>query len=160
MGWYIEQQRERARLVWRDYDPSTVPPDYQSYYARDQHLASGPHPGEPTPEAVRLRDLQSILQAHEIMIEYVLGQDRSFALEIGPQRLAAYRALMATVFTDFHLFAHLYGIDLRDGVEAAAHHIEIQSAFLGHLDSGPDALSQKRWDRNSALLDVQHHRAT
>jgi len=53
VGWYIEQQRERARLVWRDYDPSTVPPDYQSYYARDQRLASGPHPGEPTPEQVR-----------------------------------------------------------------------------------------------------------
>ena len=30
VGWYIEQQRERARLVWRDYDPSTVPPDYQA----------------------------------------------------------------------------------------------------------------------------------
>jgi len=53
VAWYIEQQRERARLVWRDYDPSTVPPDYQGYHARDQHLASGPHPGEPTPEAVR-----------------------------------------------------------------------------------------------------------
>ena len=53
VGWYIEQQRERARLVWRDYDPSTVPPDYQGYYARDQRLASGPHPGEPTPEEVR-----------------------------------------------------------------------------------------------------------
>ena len=36
VGWYIEQQRERARLVWRDYDPATVPPDYQGYYARDQ----------------------------------------------------------------------------------------------------------------------------
>jgi len=53
VGWYIEQQRERARLVWRDYDPSTVPPDYQSYYARDQRLASGPHTGETTPEEVR-----------------------------------------------------------------------------------------------------------
>ena len=51
--WYIEQQRERARLVWRDYDPSTVPPDYQGYYARDQRLAAGPHPGEPTPQQVR-----------------------------------------------------------------------------------------------------------
>jgi alkanesulfonate monooxygenase SsuD/methylene tetrahydromethanopterin reductase-like flavin-dependent oxidoreductase (luciferase family) len=29
VGWYIEQQRERARLVWRDYDPTNVPPDYQ-----------------------------------------------------------------------------------------------------------------------------------
>src|SRR5208282_3516293 len=53
VGWYLEQQRERARLVWRDYDPATVPPDYQGYYARDQRLASGPHPGEPTPEEVR-----------------------------------------------------------------------------------------------------------
>ena len=53
VGWYIEQQRERARLVWRDYDPATVPSDYQGYYARDQHLASGPHPGEPTPKEVR-----------------------------------------------------------------------------------------------------------
>jgi len=51
--WYIEQQRERARLVWRDYDPATVPPDYQGYYARDQRLAAGPHPGEPTPRDVR-----------------------------------------------------------------------------------------------------------
>jgi alkanesulfonate monooxygenase SsuD/methylene tetrahydromethanopterin reductase-like flavin-dependent oxidoreductase (luciferase family) len=53
VAWYIEQQRERARLVWRDYDPSTVPPDYQGYYARDRRLASGPHPGEPTPQDVR-----------------------------------------------------------------------------------------------------------
>ncbi|HEY3909030.1 MAG TPA: LLM class flavin-dependent oxidoreductase [Stellaceae bacterium] len=53
VGWYLEQQRERARLVWRDYDPGTVPPDYQGYYARDQRLASGPHPGEPTPQEVR-----------------------------------------------------------------------------------------------------------
>jgi alkanesulfonate monooxygenase SsuD/methylene tetrahydromethanopterin reductase-like flavin-dependent oxidoreductase (luciferase family) len=55
IGWYLEQQRERARLVWRDYDPTTVPPDYQGYYARDQRLATGPHPGEPTPQEVRER---------------------------------------------------------------------------------------------------------
>jgi alkanesulfonate monooxygenase SsuD/methylene tetrahydromethanopterin reductase-like flavin-dependent oxidoreductase (luciferase family) len=55
VGWYLEQQRERARLVWRDYDPATVPPDYQEYYKRDQRLASGPHPGEPTPQQVRER---------------------------------------------------------------------------------------------------------
>jgi alkanesulfonate monooxygenase SsuD/methylene tetrahydromethanopterin reductase-like flavin-dependent oxidoreductase (luciferase family) len=53
IAWYLEQQRERARLVWRDYDPANVPPDYQGYYARDRRLAGGPHPGEPTPEAVR-----------------------------------------------------------------------------------------------------------
>ena len=39
--------------LWRDYDPTTVPPDYQGYYARDQRLASGPHPGEPTAREVR-----------------------------------------------------------------------------------------------------------
>jgi alkanesulfonate monooxygenase SsuD/methylene tetrahydromethanopterin reductase-like flavin-dependent oxidoreductase (luciferase family) len=53
VAWYIEQQRERARLVWRDYDPATVPADYQAYYARDQRLAGGPYPGEPTPQEVR-----------------------------------------------------------------------------------------------------------
>jgi alkanesulfonate monooxygenase SsuD/methylene tetrahydromethanopterin reductase-like flavin-dependent oxidoreductase (luciferase family) len=53
VDWYLEQQRERARLVWRDYDPATVPPDYQSYYARDQRLAAGPHPGELTPREVQ-----------------------------------------------------------------------------------------------------------
>jgi len=51
--WYIEQQRERARLVWRDYDPATVPPDYKAYYDRDRRLAAGPHPGEPTPREIR-----------------------------------------------------------------------------------------------------------
>ncbi len=63
VGWYIEQQRERARLVWRDYDPTTVPPDYQGYYARDQRLASGPHPGEPTPER-GARARHQILRRH------------------------------------------------------------------------------------------------
>jgi putative pyoverdin transport system ATP-binding/permease protein len=33
-------------------------------------------------------------------------------VEIEPTRLASYRALMATVFADFHLFAQLYGLDL------------------------------------------------
>ncbi len=31
VAWYLEQQRERARLVWRDYDPETVPPDYPGH---------------------------------------------------------------------------------------------------------------------------------
>lgn len=52
VDWYMEQQRERARLVWRDFDPSTVPRDYQGYYQRDQRLARGPHEGDPTPQAV------------------------------------------------------------------------------------------------------------
>jgi alkanesulfonate monooxygenase SsuD/methylene tetrahydromethanopterin reductase-like flavin-dependent oxidoreductase (luciferase family) len=53
VAWYLEQQRERARLVWRDYDPANVPIDYQGYYARDRRLAAGPHPGEPTPAEVQ-----------------------------------------------------------------------------------------------------------
>ena len=51
IGWYMEQQRERARLVWQGVDPTTVPPDYQGYYERDMKLAAGPHPGESTPPA-------------------------------------------------------------------------------------------------------------
>lgn len=39
---------------------------------------------------------------------------------VGPQRLHAYRELMATVFADFHLFARLYGIASLDMVEADA----------------------------------------
>ena len=63
VDWYIEQQRERARLVWRDYDPTTVPSDYQGYYARDQRLASGPHPGEPTPSG-GARARHEVLRRH------------------------------------------------------------------------------------------------
>ncbi|KAA1057542.1 ATP-binding cassette domain-containing protein [Azospirillum argentinense] len=38
---------------------------------------------------------------------------------VGPQRIAAYRELMATVFADLHLFARLYGQDALNPVEAA-----------------------------------------
>jgi alkanesulfonate monooxygenase SsuD/methylene tetrahydromethanopterin reductase-like flavin-dependent oxidoreductase (luciferase family) len=92
VGWYIEQQRERARLVWRDYDPSTVPPDYQSYYARDQHLASGPHPGEPTPDAVRQRGTSFCVGTPAECIRFLelyeaLGIEEVFLLcAIGPAR--------------------------------------------------------------------------
>jgi putative ATP-binding cassette transporter len=37
---------------------------------------------------------------------------------VGPARLAAYRETMATVFADFHLFTHLYGLDEPDPEEA------------------------------------------
>ena len=43
IGWYMDQQRERARLVWQGVDPATVPSDYQGYYERDMKLAAGPH---------------------------------------------------------------------------------------------------------------------
>jgi putative ATP-binding cassette transporter len=38
---------------------------------------------------------------------------------IGPDRMAAYRETMATVFADFHLFARLYGVEHPDPAEAA-----------------------------------------
>jgi putative ATP-binding cassette transporter len=34
---------------------------------------------------------------------------------IGPERLSGYRSLIATVFTDFHLFSRLYGADAQNG---------------------------------------------
>ena len=39
---------------------------------------------------MKLKDLQSILQRNEIVVEYVLGQERSFALEIGPRVVNSY----------------------------------------------------------------------
>ena len=88
--WYLEQQRERARLVWRDYDPTTVPPDYQGYYARDQRLASGPHPGEPTPQEVREQGTKFCVGTPADCIRFLeiyeaLGIDEVFLLcAIGP----------------------------------------------------------------------------
>jgi alkanesulfonate monooxygenase SsuD/methylene tetrahydromethanopterin reductase-like flavin-dependent oxidoreductase (luciferase family) len=85
VGWYVEQQRERARLVWRDYDPSTVPPDYQGYYVRDQRLAAGPHPGEPTPqqvrvgtpaECIRFLELYESLGIEEVILLCAIGPAR------------------------------------------------------------------------------------
>ncbi len=90
VDWYLEQQRERARLVWRDYDPATVPPDYQDYYKRDQRLASGPHPGEPTPHEVRERGTSFCVGTPADCIRFLeiyeaLGIDEVFLLcAIGP----------------------------------------------------------------------------
>jgi len=90
VGWYIEQQRERARLVWRDYDPGTVPPDYREYYARDQRLASGPHPGEPTPREVRDKGESFCVGTPDECIRFLelyeaLGMEEVFLLcAVGP----------------------------------------------------------------------------
>jgi alkanesulfonate monooxygenase SsuD/methylene tetrahydromethanopterin reductase-like flavin-dependent oxidoreductase (luciferase family) len=92
VDWYIEQQRERARLVWRDYDPSTVPPDYQGYYDRDQRLASGPHPGEPTAREVREEGTKFCVGTPADCIRFIemyeaLGIEEVFLLcAIGPAR--------------------------------------------------------------------------
>ncbi|MGH7047821.1 MAG: LLM class flavin-dependent oxidoreductase [Stellaceae bacterium] len=92
VGWYMEQQRERARLVWRDYDPATVPADYRGYYARDQRLASGPHPGEPTPQQVREQGTKFCVGTPSDCIRFLeayeaLGIEEVFMLcAIGPAR--------------------------------------------------------------------------
>jgi alkanesulfonate monooxygenase SsuD/methylene tetrahydromethanopterin reductase-like flavin-dependent oxidoreductase (luciferase family) len=103
VGWYIEQQRERARLVWRDYDAATVPPDYQGYYARDQRLAAGPHPGEPTPREVRDRGEQFCVGTPAECIRFIelyeaLGIEEMILLcAVGP---AAHEEVLNTL----HLF--------------------------------------------------------
>src|SRR5712691_12695056 len=38
--WYMAQQRERARLLWRDFDPSQVPPDYRRMCAILRHSSA------------------------------------------------------------------------------------------------------------------------
>ncbi len=92
VSWYTEQQRERARLVWRDYDPATVPPDYRGYYERDQRLAAGPHPGEPTPREVIEQGTSFCVGTPEDCIRFIetyeaLGIEEVFPLcAIGPAR--------------------------------------------------------------------------
>ncbi|HSX76954.1 MAG TPA: LLM class flavin-dependent oxidoreductase, partial [Candidatus Saccharimonadia bacterium] len=98
--WYLEQQRERARLVWRDFDPSTVPPDYQGYYERDQRLASGPHPGEPTPQEIIKQGTSFCMGTPDECIRFLelyeaLGIEEVFLLcAIGP---AAHQEVRNTI---------------------------------------------------------------
>ena len=92
VGWYMEQQRERARLVWRDFDPSTVPPDYQGYYNRDQRLANGPYPDDPTPQQVVEKGTSFCVGTPDDCIRFIetyeaLGIEEVFPLcAIGPAR--------------------------------------------------------------------------
>ncbi len=92
VAWYLEQQRERARLVWRDYDPTNVPADYQGYHARDQRLAAGPQPGEPTPRAVRDEGTKFCVGTPEECIRFLelyeaLGIEEAILLcAVGPAR--------------------------------------------------------------------------
>ena len=80
-------------------------------------------------------------------------------VEIGPQCLAGYRALMATVFADFHLFARLYGIDPPESGEAAAllqwMEVERSTALDGDRFSRRDlsAGQRKRLGLIAALLE-------
>ena len=88
--WYMDQQRERARLVWRGVNPVTVPLDYQGYYDRDMRLAAGPHPGDPTAEEVIERGASFCVGTPDDCIRFVesyeaMGIEQVFCLcAIGP----------------------------------------------------------------------------
>ena len=100
VAWYLEQQRKRAQLVWRGVDPATVPPDYQGYYERDQRLASGPHPGDPTPEDVVRQGTKFCVGTPDDCIRFyetyeAMGVEQVFLLcAIGP---AANEEVMNTI---------------------------------------------------------------
>ena len=100
VGWYLDQQRARARLVWQGADPASVPSDYQGYYQRDQKLASGPHPGDPTPQAVIKNGTSLCVGTPDDCIRFIetyeaLGIEQVFSLcAIGP---AANEEVMNTI---------------------------------------------------------------
>ena len=100
VGWYMDQQRARARLVWQGVDPTTVPPDYQGYYQRDQRLAGGPYPGDPTPQEVVQRGTSFCVGTPEDCIKFLetyeaVGIEQVFSLcAIGP---AAHEEVMNTI---------------------------------------------------------------
>jgi alkanesulfonate monooxygenase SsuD/methylene tetrahydromethanopterin reductase-like flavin-dependent oxidoreductase (luciferase family) len=100
VAWYMDQQRKRAQLVWGGVDPATVPPDYQGYYERDQHLAAGPHPGDPTPADVVKRGTNFCVGTPDDCIKFyesyeAMGVEQMFLLcAIGP---AANEEVMNTI---------------------------------------------------------------
>jgi len=77
-----------------------VPPDYQGYYARDQRLAAGPHPGEPTPREVRDRGDQFCVGTPAECIRFIelyeaLGIEEMILLcAVGP---AAHEEVLSTL---------------------------------------------------------------
>ena len=90
IGWYMDQQRERARLVWQGVDPATVPSDYQGYYERDMKLAAGPHQGEATASETVKKGTSFCVGTPEQCIEFfekyeAMGVEQVFLLSaIGP----------------------------------------------------------------------------
>ncbi len=100
VAWYLDQQRKRAQLVWGGVDPATVPPDYQGYYERDQKLAAGPHPGDPTPADVVKRGTNFCVGTPDDCIKFyesyeAMGVEQVFLLcAIGP---AANEEVMNTI---------------------------------------------------------------
>ena len=91
LTWYLDQQRARARLVWQGVDPTTVPPDYQGYYERDQKLAAGPYPEDPTAQDVLSRGTSFCFGTPGECIKFLesyeaMGIDQAFFLcAIGPE---------------------------------------------------------------------------
>jgi alkanesulfonate monooxygenase SsuD/methylene tetrahydromethanopterin reductase-like flavin-dependent oxidoreductase (luciferase family) len=89
--WYMDQQRERARLVWRGVDPATVPPDYQGYYERDMRLAAGPYSDDAKAEDRIKQGRAFWVGTPEQCIRFVeeyeaMGIDQIFSLSaIGPE---------------------------------------------------------------------------
>jgi alkanesulfonate monooxygenase SsuD/methylene tetrahydromethanopterin reductase-like flavin-dependent oxidoreductase (luciferase family) len=100
IGWYMDQQRERARLVWQGVDPATVPPDYQGYYERDMKLAAGPHPGDATAAETVKKGTSFCVGTPEQCIEFFeryeeMGVEQVFLLSaIGP---ASHEEVMNTL---------------------------------------------------------------
>ena len=90
VGWYLDQQRDRARLVWQGVDPATVPADYQGYYERDQRLAAGPYPTDPTAQEVVKRGTSFSVGTPDDCIKFLeayeaVGIEQVFSLcAIGP----------------------------------------------------------------------------
>lgn len=81
--------------------------------------------------------------------------------EISPSRLAGYRALMAPIFSDFHLFARLYGLDAPDRitVEDLLRWMEMErvSGFDGNRFTRTDLSTgqRKRLALIAALLEAK-----
>ena len=122
--WYMDQQRERARLVWRGVDPATVPPDYQGYYERDMKLASGPHPGDNRAEDVLKQGRSFWVGTPDQCIQFVedyeaMGIEQVFSLSaIGP---AAHEEVMNTIrVIGNHVIPHFRAKEKCQAKEAAA----------------------------------------
>ena len=111
---YLKQQRERARLVWRGVDPASVPPDYQGYYERDQHLAAGPHPGDPTPADVVRQGTKFCIGTPDDCIKFyeayeAMGVEQVFLLcAIGPAANEAARIESLTKTTGCRMLVSDY----------------------------------------------------
>ncbi len=122
--WYMDQQRERARLVWRGVDPATVPPDYQGYYERDMRMASGPHQGDSRAEDVIEQGHSFWVGTPDQCIRFVedyeaMGIEQVFSLSaIGP---ATHEEVMNTISVlGDHVIPHFRAKEERQAREAAA----------------------------------------